>query len=756
MSDGQDQLGDQRAIVSEQRIGWGVRLGVTLICLLEAPVFIWGAGKLPWGSAHVFVSACWVLGALHAATALCAIFGRPTWLRLSWRALAYASLGALAGATWAIFTSAWYLATLYRSLGPGVAAALVAVWGLLVLLTLPLACWGLAVTRRGAAVNLRRLGALALALAFVCWGTASWAHSAQATPRPTDPTEVERVIRTALKGSTGNVSATPLAHLGPAKCPHSPAERELTLLVTFVARAGAQPHTACLQANSPAALARELEPLLSTQAERFPMAFDWVSATQPLDAKLSWIDLFKLRPGLDGVCDGGRCLVPWQLVARDRFMSAALGFDADARVGVDANELRRDLGSAEGTLSGLTRIETQSWVVGRDGALHPLKRGREVRRALDQSMLNGASERAKSYVVKAAQPDGGFRYFAQPFSGEEEAQSRSVARHAGTTLAFCELGGTDVLASEIAKKALAYLVAYATDIRDMTALPTPGTAQASLNNLALPLAAFLRCRPLVGRQFDRTIARLARALLHVQQSDGSFAPGMDVTRGEPLRGAKALYAEGQAVLALVWLEQLLIGEQRSTEALVGFPQLPKVQEAVGRALDYVSQKYWAHPLRNFFFLEENWHCLAARAALTVHRNDGYERFCLDYVRFKSRLVLAAGDVDAGLEGGYGIGTLSLPHTTATAGLGEALAAAIAIKRVRKEPVDADLALMRQVLGFLVMTQWNDDNCFACAQPVAALGGFSRHLASPGIRIDYVQHAWAAIGHGAALGLFEGS
>jgi len=60
-----------------------------------------------------------------------------------------------------------------------------------------------------------------------------------------------------------------------------------------------------------------------------------------------------------------------------------------------------------------------------------------------------------------------------------------------------------------------------------------------------------------------------------------------------------------------------------------------------------------------------------------------------------------------------------------------------------------------VLGFLLMSQWNLDNCFACANPELANGGFSRHLASPEICIDYVQHAWAALGHGSrAIGLSE--
>ena len=54
----------------------------------------------------------------------------------------------------------------------------------------------------------------------------------------------------------------------------------------------------------------------------------------------------------------------------------------------------------------------------------------------------------------------------------------------------------------------------------------------------------------------------------------------------------------------------------------------------------------------------------------------------------------------------------------------------------------------KVIGFLLRNQWRRDDCFACNPKVRIDGGFSEHMASPRIRIDYVQHAWAAMGHGA--------
>ena len=101
-------------------------------------------------------------------------------------------------------------------------------------------------------------------------------------------------------------------------------------------------------------------------------------------------------------------------------------------------------------------------------------------------------------------------------------------------------------------------------------------------------------------------------------------------------------------------------------------------------------------------------------------------------------------------GGYGISDLFPPRNTATAGLGEALNAAIAIKIKRGMPVDEDKTRLRDLVTFLLRAQWSEAGCYACRSPEQVQGGFSQMLASPSIRIDYVQHAMAAIGHGGKL------
>ena len=205
------------------------------------------------------------------------------------------------------------------------------------------------------------------------------------------------------------------------------------------------------------------------------------------------------------------------------------------------------------------------------------------------------------------------------------------------------------------------------------------------------------------------------------------------------------------MLALVLLEKL---------AADGEPILSReeLHEPIERAMRHFGQRYWDIFLADFLYIEENWHCLAARAALGHHRHDAYERFCLDYVAMKSRTQLdAQSGVHPDFLGGYGFGNIGPPHNTGTAGLAEALAAALKIAKARGEDTTKLSEHLRAALTFLLRNQWQPRRCFACTKRRRVAGGFSEHMASPDIRIDYVQHAWAALGHGAeALGLDGGA
>jgi hypothetical protein len=253
------------------------------------------------------------------------------------------------------------------------------------------------------------------------------------------------------------------------------------------------------------------------------------------------------------------------------------------------------------------------------------------------------------------------------------------------------------------------------------------------------MVAFLACRDLVGTRFDGVIDRLGRGILASQKPDGSFAPRLDVHGKSPVDGQRQLYADGQAILALVMWD---------AAKTPGLDRPKTLGDHIDAAMAYVGGPYWSGALHDFFFLEENWHCLAAREALKSHRHDAYERFCLDYMKMKTKLMIEEGDTDdPDFIGGYGFGTLIPPHNAATGGFAESLAAAVDIERARGIDATVDETRVKSVLEYLLRHQWTEEGCFFCTERTPIAGAFSENIGSPYIRIDFLQHALAGLNHG---------
>jgi hypothetical protein len=179
-----------------------------------------------------------------------------------------------------------------------------------------------------------------------------------------------------------------------------------------------------------------------------------------------------------------------------------------------------------------------------------------------------------------------------------------------------------------------------------------------------------------------------------------------------------------------------------------FPPRGQVTEAIDRAMRYYGTEWWDHPMGKLFYLEENWHCLAARAALARHRNDAYERFCIAHSDFKSSFIIGNESPTLDMVGAFALAPMIPPPNTATAGVGEALAASIAIKRARNEDTREDEERLARIMTFLLRQQWDASTCGVCQHPELVVGGFSDSMLTPWLRIDFAQHAWAALRHGA--------
>jgi hypothetical protein len=731
------------------------RWSLAVLSLIHALVLGWGALVLPWKILTAFSIITVVLAALYLATAVLAAL-RQRFLALVWRITAAGALAWFAYVSWGVLSSAFYIRSIYAGLGQDVAAVLMAIVGLVALISVPYGLWGVGAT---GGIRGRKAALLALAVIVGAGSTRLLLLRSEAHGAAVASEEQARAFEVAVAGAVdmAELPATKakksLMHTAAAVCQGPPAREGLTLVATFLAgRPGRESVTTrCFGAPDPVALAGELARVLAADAVRGPVKLDLVtkSFVLPDRAGAPFVEGLVFRPGLDGACsESGACLMPWQLVVLDAFSSyAPIASVPDARLGVSVDSLQTWLGAAAAT-----RIETKSWLLAANGSLTALGRTHDPTADVTPESVAAAAAKAAQYITASQQKDGRFKYIVDPFTGKVETGDFSIARQAGTTLVVCELSPESGKVTLVAQRSLALIARHErrftlADGSDGSILRFPLNApfgEDRIGGAGLGLSALLRCRDRVGPENDALIGRLARTILSLQRDNGSFGHGIDTTTGARLPDKPGgIFVDGQLVLALGLLEAIA-GEEEGE-----WPSKARLHDAVERAMTHFGERYWDTFVEPFLFIEENWHCIAAAAMLGHHRNDAYERFCIDYVTFKARVLHGPeSGMHADFIGGYGFGNVVPPHNTATSGYGEALAAALKIKRARGMDIGEDSERMRAVMRFLLRNQWTKASCYACAPKANVIGGFSEHMASPMIRIDFVQHAWAALGHGA--------
>jgi len=727
--------------------------------LLCAALFGLAARFLPWDHFTVFAIAAGIMALVHAARAALALTRSPL-LPPVMRAGAFISLAFLAWLTFELVSTAAYVSQLYGTLGDGVAAAAAAVWAVAALFTLPVAIWAIALTG-GLKLKSAATGAVAAMMVLPLLGGAYQSQVAAGEMTKTEAWHVEAVdaVMRDVAAATRRLDSPDLQvslfTSAPVECAKAPSPDVVTAAVTFLApgtkraKGRTQPRavTRCVQSASVKALGEDIKRLLADESSGGRVKVDAVLVQQAIPDLGPFLGMIALRPGLDGACVEARCLMPWQLVALDQFRKFSKISEIQLKFGATAEALRLAItGDGENARwVGITRIETRSFLIDDRGELRVLRRMREPAPDLTAERLTRATDQALKFILGVQEKDGRFGYLVDPFEGTVSYSNFSVARQAGTTLALCELGAADEVRAG-AQRSLQMLSTLERKSGQLGALVYPRGSRnpASLGATALSMIAFVACRPVVGDRNDAIIARMGRFLLAMQRDDGGFHPRFEFQSSAPIPGTDPMYAEGQVIMALVLWEGV------AAESLAE-PRPEALAPSIERAMDHFSGPYWDTFTRDFFFLEENWHCLAARAALPHHRHDAYERFCIDYVTMKERLTFDQDShVAEELVGAYGFGNVLPPHNTATAGYGEALAAKMAILEARGASVDSERESMRLTLRFLLSQQWTDDNCFACSTRRRIPGGFSEHVGSPEIRIDYVQHALAAMGHGGRM------
>lgn len=705
----------------------GERWGAGPLTLLQAGLFSVAALMLPWTFDPVFSIGCLSFALASVAAGGSLLWGSRHALRV-WRVQAFFGLATLAWLSALFISSGAYLAGLYGPLGLGLGVAIQLLLAPGLLFILPLAVWALAATGglRG------RAGPLVVVLGLGVLSNGSyWGASQSASAPAFDAPGWEEAIAT----STSTSSVVLPLHRGDAfDCRES--SEPVRALLAYRARFGER--KTCLGADDLAALRSRVRELLSEHEALRPVKVDLIWRLDSISSSPKLATSFRLRAGRDGVCGGGRCLAPWQLMAVEAYSAyQPVPFIPDLRIGVDPARLRIELGlepSDAAPWSGLSRARVESFVVGVDGELVRLDRFRPMEPSIDD---REAVARAEAFLVASQRSDGRFHYLVDPFRGPKRTRAFSIARQAGTAFALCEWGTDRVRAT--AERALDHLTTFAVSAGDGAALVMPGATHARLGPTSLSLAAFGMCKRRFGlERFDPLMAKLTRFVVSLQdEATGRFAPAAALPSGSPSPGPHALYADGQAILASILMHELADEPGPIREAFAR----AELERVVRRAMDYTTGPYWPWPLRSFFFLEENWHCLAAKAALGSLRDERYESFCLDLVAWRGRLVQAGPQGD---RGAYHFAHVSAPYTTPTAGFLEAGSAALEIAKARgEEAADLEAALER-AMGFTVRAQWDETACFACTHRLPIVGAYSESLASTTVRVDFVQHAMAGL------------
>lgn len=709
----------------------GERYGGGALALLQAALFGVAAILLPWRFDPVFSSVSLGYALLSGATAAVMMAGRPAAPRW-WRAQAFAGLVALA---WYVGLFVWagaYLAGLYGPLGLGLGAAIQLLLAPGLLVVLPGAIWAIAATG-----GLRtRASAAAIAVLVIGVGSPAgywWVHESAGPPA----LELSAWARELSSATTTAGVVLPLHSNGAIDC--EAASGRVRALAVYRGRFGVRHR--CVGGDDLDELQERLRAQLEVDGARRPVKLDLIWQLDDISASPQLATSFRLRAGRDGVCGGGRCLAPWQLAATEAYTAyQPVPVIPDLKIGVDPAALRRALQMDEAATSpwkGLFRARTLSLVLDASGQLVPLDRLRPLTAPIDD---REAVARAERFLIANQRGDGRFHYLVDPFRGPVDTRSFSIARQAGTAFALCEWGSDAV--RDTAEQALAHLLDFTLDAGDdATALGFRGNQVERLGPTSLTLAAFGMCKRRFGFvRFDPLMVRLTRFVLALQDpATGRFAPQMELAEATPQPGPHQLYADGQAVLALI----LVLEATGEPGPLADAFAPSELAAAIRLAMSYVTGPYWPWPLRSFFFLEENWHCLAAKAALGDPRvrDADYERFCLDLVRWRSRLVQTGPEGD---DGAYHFAHVSAPYTTPTAGFLEAGSAGLEIAKARGESAPALEAALRRALDFMVRAQWDETSCFACTRRLPMVGAYGESLASTVVRVDFVQHAMAGM------------
>jgi len=460
-----------------------------------------------------------------------------------------------------------------------------------------------------------------------------------------------------------------------------------------------------------------------------------------------------IRPGVDGIVAGQTLITP------DAILTAALppaiGLpELDLRLGLDPAALGRLIRRhVPPTDAKVERARVAQFI---EPGLR-VEHGHSVTTpTVDAAALRRAAIDGADYLSGHLGDDGRFDYLYyvgvdQAYHEEEDA---ALTRHAGSSWFLALLGPDYTTATD---RALAYLsTAHAPGV---DAISSRDADRAGLGASALALAALsqrqTQSTPL-SPSLSAWAERLTSHVLSMQRPNGDFDHVFSVAHRRPDPVPRLPYYSGEAAFGL------------AKRWHVATPDLQKtIADALERAIGFLIGQTASRPfVLDFIFLEDHWTCLAADAgwdALQPHTREAAARYCEDFCAFLARAQFSEAGPDSAdaitraqpdFAGAYGFSPVMAPHPTPVGSRSEALLATLAMAERRRAPPEVIARLRRSLhlgLGFLLRHQLGSPGSdYLLAAPRRAVGGFLFSDEDRVIRIDFVQHAGAALWRASAV------
>lgn len=348
---------------------------------------------------------------------------------------------------------------------------------------------------------------------------------------------------------------------------------------------------------------------------------------------------------------------------------------------------------------------------------------------LNRETLDHAVASAARYLARALEPSGAYRYEVDVFTNQN-LEGYSWPRHAGATWFVAQAAAhtRDRTLERSARNAAQYMLDTAS--RRCGAARCIGEGKrVNVGSAALGLLALVELIETgYASEFKVAAVELAEFLRNQQRPDGEFMHEFDLSRNAPV-DVQHPYFTGEAALALSRMHRIT--------------QDPRDLEAARSALDFlVDRPSWAL-LAHYFWGSEHWTCQAMADLWTRSANERAMRFCLDWQIDNRALMDEANPRTGAITSNPYLATRYTSSASRTEAAVATLEAALKTDLPKTEIAELEDGI-RRTLRFLINVQFTPGPSHLFVEPMLPYGGFPGGSLDYHVRIDYPQHAGAAL------------